>query len=127
MTILFQPKQKPKSSKMSKRELLGEGVTKPMEYDGYNCQTKRQKTMNALRHRVMDNSMTQYPADYMNSPWYSQENMPLYPFIPDLQFPMAEASTPEPDEDIVGNFTQTLSSMEIPTFEEQLKPVTAAF
>lgn len=121
------PKQKPRSSKTSKRELLGEGVTKPMDYDSYNCQTKRQKTMVALHHRVIDNSMTQHPVDYMNSPWYSPENMALYPFVPDMQFPMAEASTPEQDGDTNGTFTQTLSSMEIPTFEEQLKPVTAAF
>ena len=119
--LLLQAKQKPKANKMSKRDLLGEGVTRPMDY--------RQKVLESLQHGVNDNSVPpqHVPPEYMTSPWYNPENVAFYPFAQDMQFPMAEASTPEPSENTNGTFTQTLRSMEIPTFEEQLKPVTAAF
>lgn len=114
---------------MSKRELLGEGVTRPMDYHGtFAGQAMRQRVMESMHHGVVDNSGTHpIPPEYMNSPWYNPENVAFYPFAQDMQFPTAEASTPEPEDNTNGTFTQTLSSMEIPTFEEQLKPVTAAF
>lgn len=126
-------KQKPRGNRSSKRELLCAGVTRPMSefsyIDEYQAR-KRQKTLDTLRQTTekkiaLENGFGHYEAQRA---WYGPENLyGQFSPPPPLQ-PVARASTPTPEEE-QGSFryTQMLSTMEIPTFEDTLKPLTSGY
>lgn len=98
--------------------------------DGFPS-SKRQKTLVTLR-QTTERKLAAMENDYVASlnpdnqgTWYGPEGP--FPFAP-LQ-PVARATTPTLEEEHVEQpyFTQMLSSMEIPTFEETLKPLSSAF
>lgn len=92
---------------------------------------KRQKTLDTLRQTTekklaLENSFAQAHLDAQRA-WYGTENLYGQYNPPPLQ-PVARASTPTLEEE-PGSFryTQMLSTMEIPTFEDTLKPLTSGF
>lgn len=126
----FQNKQKLRGTKTSKRELLGEGVTRPLVDLGVPDEyAKQQHTLEALRKStegmigsLENNNYAPMPTDMQNS-WNPQEGM--YPYT-SPQPPVARATTPTIGEPQEHYYTQVLSSMEIPTFEDTLKPLSSA-
>lgn len=134
MVILsLQSKQKPRGNRSSKRDLLCAGVTRPLSefsfVDEYQAR-KRQKTLDTLRQTTekkiaLENGFVQ--ALDVQRAWYGTETLYGQYNPPPLQ-PVARASTPTPEEE-AGSFcyTQMLSSMEIPTFEDTLKPLSSAY
>ena len=92
---------------------------------------KRQKTLDTLRQTTekklaLENGFTQAHLDVQRS-WYGTESLYGQFNPPPLQ-PVARASTPTLEEE-TGSFcyTQMLSSMDIPTFEDTLKPLSSAY
>lgn len=126
------PKQKPRGNRSSKRDLLSAGVTRPLSeftyIDEYQAR-KRQKTLDTLRQTTekklsLENGFSPYD---VQRAWYGTEAL-CGPFSPPPVQPVARASTPTPEEE-QGSFcyTQMLSTMEIPTFEDTLKPLSSAY
>lgn len=126
------PKQKPRGNRSSKRDLLSAGVTRPLSeftyIDEYQAR-KRQKTLDTLRQTTekklsLENGFSPYD---VQRGWYGTEAL-CGPFSPPPVQPVARASTPTPEEE-QGSFcyTQMLSTMEIPTFEDTLKPLSSAY
>ncbi|XP_068725859.1 uncharacterized protein [Montipora capricornis] len=125
------PKQKPRGNRSSKRDLLSAGVTRPLSeftyIDEYQAR-KRQKTLDTLRQTTekklaLERSFSPFETQRA---WYGEA---LYgPFSPPPLQPVARASTPTLEEE-QGSFryTQMLSTMEIPTFEDTLKPLTSGY
>lgn len=90
---------------------------------------KRQKTLDTLRQTTekklsLENGFSPYD---VQRAWYGTEAL-CVPFSPPPVQPVARASTPTPEEE-QGSFryTQMLSTMEIPTFEDTLKPLSSAY
>ncbi|XP_078353456.1 uncharacterized protein LOC144638140 isoform X1 [Oculina patagonica] len=127
-------KQKPRGNRSSKRDLLCAGVTRPLSdfsfVDEYQAR-KRQKTLDTLRQTTekklaLENGFTQAHLDAQRA-WYGAESLYGQYNPPPLQ-PVARASTPTPEEEPAALcYTQMLSSMEIPTFEDTLKPLSSAY
>lgn len=127
-------KQKPRGNRSSKRDLLCAGVTRPPPEFGYVDEfqaRKRQKTLDTLRQTTekkmaLESSFAQAHLDAQRA-WYAAESVYGQYNPPPLQ-PVARASTPTPEEEPGAlHFTQMLSSMEIPTFEDTLKPLSSAY
>lgn len=109
-------------------------MTRPLSEFGYVDEfqaRKRQKTLDTLRQTTekkmaLENSFPQVPLDAQRA-WYATESLYGQYNPPPLQ-PVARASTPTPEEEPgTFRFTQMLSSMEIPTFEDTLKPLSSAY
>lgn len=128
-------KQKARGNRSSKRDLLCAGVTRPLsEYsfmDEYQAR-KRQKTLDTLRlstekKLALENGFTQAHLDNQRA-WYGQESLyGQYNLPPPPLQPVARASTPTLEEEQDFRYTQMLSTMEIPTFEDTLKPLTSGY
>ena len=107
-------------------------MTRPLSeftfIDEYQAR-KRQKTLDTLRQTTekklsLENGFSPYD---VQRAWYGTEAL-CGPFSPPPVQPVARASTPTPEEE-QGSFryTQMLSTMEIPTFEDTLKPLSGAY
>ena len=106
-------------------------MTRPLSeftyIDEYQAR-KRQKTLDTLRQTTekklaLERSFSPFETQRA---WYGEA---LYgPFSPPPLQPVARASTPTLEEE-QGSFryTQMLSTMEIPTFEDTLKPLTSGY
>jgi hypothetical protein len=126
LMLIFQTKQKLRGTKTSKRELLGEGVTRQLVDLGVPDEyAKQQHTLEALRKStegVLDNNNFVHMRSDLQTSWNTQEG--VYPFS--VLQPVARATTPTIGEPQEHYYTQVLSSMEIPTFEDTLKPLSSA-
>lgn len=109
-------------------------MTRPLSdfsfIDDYQAR-KRQKTLDTLRQTTekklaLENSFTHVD---VQGAWYGPDNLysQFNPPPPPLQ-PVARASTPTMEEE-QGSLrcTQMLSTIEIPTFEDTLKPLTSGY
>ena len=109
-------------------------MTRPLSEFGYIDEyqaRKRQKTLDTLRQTTekklaLENGFTQAHLDAQRA-WYGPESLYSQYNPPPLE-PVARASTPTPEEEPAPFcYTQMLSSMEIPTFEDTLKPLSSAY
>lgn len=109
-------------------------MTRPLPDFGYVDEfqaRKRQKTLDTLRQTTekkmaLESGFAQAHLDAQRA-WYAAESVYGQYTPPPLQ-PVARASTPTPEEEPGALcFTQMLSSMEIPTFEDTLKPLSSAY
>ncbi|XP_001637240.3 zinc finger protein GLI1 [Nematostella vectensis] len=122
-------KQKGRGSRASKRMLLGEGVTRLVDLGVLDEHEKRQRTFDAhrksteMRMNMMENNY-QMGVEMQNS-WDMPDS--VYPFTPPNVQPVARATTPTMEEPQQPYYTKVLSTMEIPTFEDTLKPLSQSF
>lgn len=131
MFVFFQNKQKLRGSKISKRELLGEGVTRPLadlgvpeDYAKSHTPLETLRKMTDPRISLLENNNYQVIPSEMPNGWEAADAGYSYAVN---QPPVARATTPtlmgEPQEHY---YTQVLSSMDIPTFEDTLKPLSSS-
>lgn len=108
-------------------------MTRPLSdfafMDEYQAR-KRQKMLDTLRQTTekklaLENGFAQALPDTQRA-WYGPESM-YRQYNPPPSQPVARASTPTPEEEQDFRYTQMLSSMEIPTFEETLKPLMSGY
>lgn len=110
--------------------MLGEGVTRPLvdlgvpeEYTKSHTPLETLRKISDPRIALLENNNYQVMQSEMSTSWDNVE--PAYPYGVN-QPPVARATTPtmitEPQEQY---YTQVLSTMDIPTFEDTLKPLSS--